>query len=57
MLNFLESKEHPVEDCIGQCFDGFPNVKSVKNRDAGSLILEKAPQPAAAHYCTTVRKT
>lgn len=57
MLNFLESKKHPVEDCIGQCFDGFPNAKSVKNRDTGPLILEKAPQPAAAHYCTTVRKT
>ena len=57
MLNFLESKEHPVEDCIGQCFDGFPNVKPVKNRETASLILEKAPQPAAAHYCTTVRKT
>lgn len=57
MLNFLESKKHPVEDCIGQCFDGFPNVKPVKNRETASLILEKAPQPAAAHYCTVVRKT
>ena len=56
MLNFLESKKYPVEDCI-LCFDGFPNAKSVKSRDAASLILEKAPQPAAAHYCTAVRKT
>ena len=46
MLNFLESKELPVDDSIAQCYDGFPNMQS----HVALLILEKAPKAAVAYY-------
>ena len=48
MLDFLESKEHPVEDCIGQRYDGAPNMQ-LEKKGMASFISEKALQAAVTH--------
>ena len=45
MLNFQESKEPPLEDCIGHRYDGTPNMQSEK-KGMASFVLEKASQAA-----------
>ena len=45
MLNFQESKEPPLEDCIGHRYDGTPNMQSEK-KGMALFVLEKASQAA-----------
>ena len=47
-LDFLEAKGIPVEKCVGQCYDGAPNMQSEK-KGVASYILAKAPQGGVTH--------
>ena len=46
MLNFLESKDLSVEDCIGKCYDGTLNMMPEK-KEVAFLYYQK---PSSSHY-------
>ena len=48
ILDFLEGKGIPVEKCVGQCYDGAPNMQSEK-KGVASYILARAPQGGVTH--------
>ena len=51
ILNFYEEKGISIRDCRGQCYDGAPNMQSLKKR-AGSFILKKSPKAYTTHCCS-----
>ena len=53
ILDFLEAKGIPVENCVRQCYDGAPNMQSEK-KGVASYILARAPQGGVTH-CNTFK--
>ena len=53
ILKFYEEKGINILDCRGQCYDGAPNMQSLKKR-AASYILMESPKAYITH-CSSHR--
>ena len=51
ILKFYEEKGINILDCRGQCYDGAPNMQSLKN-EAASYILKESPKAYTTHCCS-----
>ena len=51
ILKFYEEKGINILDCRGQCYDGAPNMQSLK-KGAASYILKESPKAYTTHCCS-----
>ena len=51
ILTIYEEKSINILDCRGQCYDGAPNVQSLK-KGAGSYILRESSKVYTTHCCS-----
>ena len=50
ILKFYEEEGINILDCRGQCYDGAPNMQSLK-KEVASYILKEPPKAYTTHYC------
>ena len=51
LKKFYEEKGINILDCRGQCYDGAPNMQSLK-KGAASYILKESPKAYTTHCCS-----